>query len=77
MYDITKIFQEIENQLISSMCRNLSRHIDEEQEADVNYPQWQTKQLQALERYRKENLKEFSKQFEDINNGLKRLLYYF
>jgi hypothetical protein len=74
MYDITKIFQEIENQLISSMCRNLSRHIDEEQEADVNYPQWQTKQLQALERYRKENLKEFSKQFEDINNGLKKYL---
>ena len=74
MYDITKIFQEIENQLISSMCRNLSRHIDEEQEADANYPQWQTKQLQALERYRKENLKEFSKQFEDINNGLKKYL---
>lgn len=74
MYDITKIFQEIENQLISSMCRNLSRHIDEEQEADANYPQWQTKQLQALEHYRKENLKEFSKQFEDINNGLKKYL---
>lgn len=74
MYDITKIFQEIENQLISSMCRNLSRHIDEEQEANANYSQWQTKQLQALERYRKENLKEFSKQFEDINNGLKKYL---
>lgn len=74
MYDITKIFQEIENQLISSMCRNLSRHIDEEQEANVNYSQWQTKQLQALEHYRKENLKEFSKQFEDINNGLKKYL---
>lgn len=74
MYDITKIFQEIENQLVSSMCRNLSRHIDEEQEADANYPQWQTKQLQALERYRKENLKNFSKQFEDINNGLKKYL---
>lgn len=74
MYDITEIFQEIENQLVSSMCRNLSRHIDEEQEADANYPQWQTKQLQALERYRKENLKEFSKQFEDINNGLKKYL---
>ena len=74
MYDITKIFQEIENQLISSMCRNLSRHIDEEQDANANYSQWQTKQLQALERYRKENLKEFSKQFEDINNGLKKYL---
>lgn len=74
MYDITEIFQEIENQLISSMCRNLSRHIDEEQEANANYSQWQTKQLQALERYRKENLKEFSKQFEDINNGLKKYL---
>lgn len=74
MYDITEIFQEIENQLISSMCRNLSRHIDEEQDANTNYPQWQTKQLQALERYRKENLKEFSKQFEDINNGLKKYL---
>ena len=74
MYDITEIFQEIENQLISSMCRNLSRHIDEEQEANANYSQWQAKQLQALERYRKENLKEFSKQFEDINNGLKKYL---
>ena len=74
MYDITRIFQEIENQLVSSMCRNLSRHVHEEQEADANYPQWQTKQLQALERYRKENLKKFSKQFEDINNGLKKYL---
>ena len=74
MYDITEIFQEIEEELISSMCRNLSRHIDEEQEANANYPQWQTKQLQALERYRQENLKKFSKQFDDINQGLKKYL---
>ena len=73
-YDITEIFQEIEEELISSMCRNLSRHIDEEQEANANYPQWQTKQLQALERYRQENLKKFSKQFDDINQGLKKYL---
>lgn len=73
-YDITEIFQDIEEELMKSMCRNLSRHIDEEQEAQANYPQWQTKQLQALERYRKENLKKFSKQFDSINDSLKRYL---
>lgn len=73
-YDITEIFQEIEEELMKSMCRNLSRHIDEEQDAQANYPQWQTKQLQALERYRQENLKKFSKQFDSINGSLKRYL---
>ncbi|MGN1412467.1 MAG: phage minor capsid protein [Oscillospiraceae bacterium] len=74
MYDITEIFQDIEEELISSMCRNLSRHIDEEQEAQANYPHWQTKQLQALERYRQENLRKFSKQFDSINDSLKKYL---
>lgn len=73
-YDITEIFQEIEEELMKSMCRNLSRHIDEEQDAQANYPQWQTKQLQALERYRQENLKKFSKQFDSINDSLKKYL---
>lgn len=73
-YDITEIFQEIEEELMKSMCRNLSRHIDEEQDAQANYPQWQTKQLQALEKYRQENLKKFSKQFDSINDSLKRYL---
>lgn len=73
-YDITEIFQEIEEELMKSMCRNLSRHIDEEQDARANYPQWQTKQLQALERYHQENLKRFSKQFDSINDSLKRYL---
>ena len=48
-YDIEKAFRAIEDELISSMIRNLDGHRAEETELGYNWSQWQVEQLKALE----------------------------
>lgn len=69
-YDITGAFKAIENELISSMIRNLDHHRAEETSQGVNWTQWQTEQLNALEQYKRRNQKKFGKQFQSINNKI-------
>lgn len=47
--------EEMENELISSMKRNLQRHLDEEDEVGFKFPQWQSEKLKELKRYQREN----------------------
>lgn len=47
-YDIGKAFEKIENELIASMIRNLSRHRAEESKLGIEWSQWQVEQLNAL-----------------------------
>ena len=54
-YDITKAFQKIEETLIKSMKRNLTRHLNEEKDLDFNWTAWQTEQLKSLEQFKKNN----------------------
>ncbi|WP_352420742.1 phage minor capsid protein [Proteiniborus sp.] len=56
-YDIRKIFEQMELDLIASMKRNLSRHQDEEQKVGFKFEQWQSAKLRDLERFRRENKK--------------------
>ena len=70
MYDIAEAFERIENELISSMMRNISKHIADEQREGIQYSQWQAEQIKALARYRQHNAAKYGTQFSDINAGL-------
>lgn len=73
-YDITAAFQAIENELISSMIRNMDRHRAEEDAEGILWSQWQAEQLKSLEKYKRENQKKYSKQFSDINRKIEALI---
>lgn len=69
-YDITAAFERIENELISSMIRNMARHQAEETSEGFEWSMWQAEQLQYLEQYKKANKKKYGKQFGQINQDI-------
>lgn len=73
-YDIEKAFRKIEEELIASMIRNLKRHQAEEEELGINWTQWQTEQLKALEKYKIRNQKKFQGRFSDLNKEIEELI---
>lgn len=73
-YDIGAAFEAIENELIASMIRNMRRHKIEEIDEDKQWSMWQTEQLRALEKYRKENQSKFGAKFKDINKKIEALI---
>ena len=74
-YDISEAFEVIEDELISSMMRNLSRHRIEEVSQGMEWEQWQVLQLQALEEYRKRNQKNFPPRFNKLNGQIANALH--
>ncbi len=73
-YDIGEAVAAIENELIASMMRNISHHKAEEEKEGKTWTMWQTEQLKALEKYKKENQSNYSKQFKSINRKVEELL---
>ncbi len=73
-YDIVSAFQKIEQELIQSMKRNLSRHIKEEQKENFNWTMWQAEQLKSLKEFRNNNPKLFKKYFSTINEDIEDVL---
>lgn len=73
-YDIVKAFEAIENELISSMIRNMADHKLEEIDEDKQWTMWQVEQLQSLEKYRRNNQKKFGTEFEKINSNIEALI---
>ena len=73
-YNLSEAFEAIENELISSMMRNLKRHQAEETAQGFEWEQWQALQLQALENYRKRNLKKFPPRFNKLNAQIEEAL---
>ena len=73
-YDITAAFEAIENELIASMMRNMSRHRAEETNEGYEWSMWQAEQLKALEKYKRENQKRYKKQFKNINKQIAVLI---
>lgn len=53
--EIAQIYRDMELYLIKSMQRNLARHLAEEADAGIRYPQWQAEKLKELKRYQREN----------------------
>ena len=74
VYDIGAAFEAIENELMSSMIRNMRRHKLEEIDEDKQWTMWQALQLKSLEQYKKDNQKKYGKQFKDINAQIKTLI---
>ena len=73
-YDIVRAFQRIEEDLISSMKRNLSRHIKEEKKEGFNWTMWQAEQLNSLKEFKKQNPELFKKYFSTINDDIEEVL---
>lgn len=73
-YDIAKAFQRIEETLIKSMKRNLTRHLNEEKELGINWSAWQTEQLKSLEQFKRNNKKLFKNDFSTINTDIEELI---
>jgi hypothetical protein len=54
-YNIKKLYEDMEMELISSMKRNYKRHLKEEDKTGFKYSQWQAEKLKELKRYQREN----------------------
>lgn len=54
-YNIKELYEEMELSLISSMKRNLARHLKDEEETGFEFTQWQAEKLKELKRYQREN----------------------
>lgn len=52
---IAEYYREMELDIIASMKRNLSRHVNEESDYEFDFPQWQAVKLKELKRYQREN----------------------
>lgn len=73
-YDVGKAFSRIEDQLIESMMRNLSRHRAEETREGIQWEQWQALQLKALENYKRKNRKVFGGHFSVLNGRAEEMI---
>ena len=73
-YDLSEAFEAIEDELISSMMRNLKLHQAEESRLGFEWEQWQALQLRALEDYRRRNMKKFPPRFNKLNLQIDEML---
>lgn len=73
-YDITAAFRRIEDELISSMVRNMDRHRAEEDKEGILWSQWQVEQLKSLEKYKLQNQRKYRKEFRLLNNRVEELI---
>lgn len=69
-YSVSEAFQRIEEEMITSMSRNLKRHIDWEQKEGFEWTAWQAEQLAALKEYREQNREVFEGYFSTINDKI-------
>lgn len=73
-YDIGQAFKCIEDELISSMIRNMDRHRAEEVKEGFEWSMWQAEQLKALEKYKHLNQKKYKKEFASINSQITEVI---
>lgn len=72
--NLKEIEQEIELELISSMKRNLSRHLKEEDKTGFNYPQWQAETLKEMKRFQRENKSIIRDKTKGLNSSISKQL---
>lgn len=73
-YDIARIYKDMEQEIISSMQRNLSRHMQEEKAMGFDYPQWQAEKLRSLRQYQIENAKIINSYTDGLPTEVKAIL---
>ncbi len=65
--EIAQIYRDMELELISSMKRNLSRHLKEEDKTGFKFTQWQSETLKEMKRFQRENksiIRDYTKGFD-------------
>ncbi|WP_291649913.1 phage minor capsid protein [Clostridium sp.] len=73
-YDIRKIFEQMELDLISSMRRAFYFHQNEQEKEGFEWEQWQLSKLRAMEQYRARNKKIVGKYNKPIQEAIDREL---
>jgi len=73
-YNIRKIYEQMELDLIASMKRNLSQHEKEEHKVGFKFEQWQSAKLRDLARFKKENRKIIDKYDTEIRKSIEQTL---
>ncbi|MBP1889861.1 hypothetical protein J2Z53_001444 [Clostridium moniliforme] len=71
-YDIRKIFEQMELDLISSMHRAFYFHKKQQEDEGFNWEQWQRTKLRELEKYRKRNKKIVESYNKPIEEAIER-----
>lgn len=74
-YDIEKAFREVEEELMKSMIRNMSRHRMEETDEKKEWEMWQALQMKALEEYKNSNRKKFQSRFSRIDKEIGTVIF--
>lgn len=73
-YDFERAFARVEDELLRSMIRNMKKHSEWEDAEGFNWSMWQAEQLKALDKYKQDNKKKFSKQFSQVNSRIKEAI---
>jgi hypothetical protein len=67
-YDINTIYSQMEQDLIASYQRNMSRHSQEEIKEGFKWEMWQSKKLRDLQAYKKESRRTIDKRTKEARN---------
>ena len=71
---IVRIFEEIEQRLVQSLMRNLSRHKEEEEQEEKQWSAWQAEKLRSLEKFRRENAAIMAEYTEQIDQETRQIM---
>lgn len=74
VYDVSRAFERIENELLESMIRNLKKHKAEETELGFEWTQWQAVQLEELQRFKQEAAKKYGLEFKSMNKKIRETI---
>lgn len=74
VYDVSRAFERIENELLESMTRNLKKHKAEETELGIEWTQWQAIQLEELQRFKIEAAKKYGLEFKSMNKKIRETI---
>ena len=74
VYDVSRAFERIENELLESMTRNLKKHKAEETELGIEWTQWQAIQLEDLHRFKQEAAKKYGLEFKSMNKKIRETI---
>lgn len=74
VYDVSRAFERIENELLESMTRNLKKHKAEESELGIEWTQWQAIQLEDLHRFKQEAAKKYGLEFKSMNKKIRETI---
>lgn len=74
VYDVSRAFERIENELLESMMRNLKKHKAEETELGIEWTQWQAIQLEELQRFKLEAAQKYGLEFKSMNKKIRETI---